>query len=92
MTDSSPLGWPCIAWAASVGDYGIQCWFQEQPRGTFTVTIRENGKELQREVVTATGPDAWEKPWTHAEQLRQAYDVRITQRMRQEWARLQAVG
>ena len=49
MADNDPTEWPCIAWSSAVGDYKIECWFQEKPRGTFTVVLVENGKELARE-------------------------------------------
>jgi hypothetical protein len=69
------------------------CSFVEQPSGTFTVRIVENG-ELLDEHVSVNAPqetDAWNKAWAYATSVRATYQPRALAAMRPIYLRLRAL-
>jgi hypothetical protein len=75
---TNPTEWVSGAWSMEVGDYSIKCLTQEKPIGTWTVVVRENDRELEREVMTAS----WEKVWAFTEGLHAKYYPMILQAVR----------
>jgi hypothetical protein len=82
-----------IVWSFALGEYTMECSFLENPRGTFTVLVVENGHELQREVFVhnANDEDAWEKAWARAVTLRGKYESRALAAMRPIYRRLRSL-
>jgi hypothetical protein len=81
------VGKSVTAWKVLVGSYLIECSVLEKPRGTFTITIEENGQLLHREVINGSGPTGWEISWRAAAQLREANGQLILRSVRSQWAR-----
>ena len=83
-------GQEVIAWSFAIGDYSMECAFQESPPGTITITVRENGTDLESQTFQDAPMDfdAWQKRWDFAMQLRAKYEPRYIAAARPIYLRL----
>jgi hypothetical protein len=84
MTLVDQIAQPTETWRIELGEYHIRCVVEEQPRGTFTVVVEENGRELSRGTIIGGGLAARD----YAEQQGRNLDEHIRQKMREESLRL----
>ncbi len=90
----SILEMPCVLWSGGLGEYDIKCVLVEKPYGTSTLTVIENGKELERKVFIDEGKnsDAWREPFEVAELWRIRYYPRMIAAMRPIYQRYRPRG
>lgn len=77
-----------MAWTFPLGTYLMACNVTEGPRGTFTVTVTENGTELHQEMFTGNDPaDVHRRTWEHVWNLQERYRPRALAGFQREWDR-----
>jgi len=69
---------PRVVWSVDIGQYGIRCWYRQDPPGTFTIIVAENGTELHRSIIYNDEPGGWQAAWTAAADLRLVFEHRIS--------------
>ena len=80
-----------MAWSNRLGNYSISCDITEPSNKRATVTVVENGQELQRRTFTIeAGEDQeqfWARVWKDIWSLQEQYRDRVQHALKQEWAR-----
>lgn len=69
-------------WSSVLGHYTLKCTAVEEPQDTFTMTVTENDKEIERVVVVQKGPSDWKAPFDAAEILRVRHTAKFLAQLR----------
>jgi hypothetical protein len=69
---------PREVWSVDIGEYSLRGWYRQDPPGTFTIIVAENGVELHRSVIEKDDPGDWQAAWLATADLRLQFEHRVS--------------
>jgi hypothetical protein len=69
---------PREVWSVDIGQYSLRGWYRQDPPGTFTIIVAENGVELHRSVIEKEHPGEWQAAWLATADLRLQFEHRVS--------------